>query len=78
MGLIVGIVVAALTFTCVKFLGVTAVALSICGVAVAIGLGIVWKYGHRGFGGRGNTDLTLYLAVVGVALAIGLPQFTTQ
>ena len=74
MGAILAILVLAVDAGLIYLMGKGPIVLGICAVLLIVGVVVVHFTGHRGFGGRGNTDLNLYIAVVVVGLAIALPQ----
>ena len=43
------------------------------GIVSVLGLIPNFLFGHRGFGGGGNTDMMLYLAIIGIGAAVFIP-----
>ncbi|MEM7405116.1 MAG: hypothetical protein AAF458_07465 [Pseudomonadota bacterium] len=76
MGVVVGLVVAALSYGLVTWLqpGVTAGLL--IALLAAAGFYVCTLIGQRDFGGKANAEVSLYLATLGIAAAVVIPTLT--
>lgn len=78
MGCLVGLLVVAVglagAFFAAEYISLWLAVVFLAVIVLGPGL-YLNRYGHRQFGGGGNTDLFLYLMIVGVSLAIAIPRY---
>jgi len=78
MGCLVGLgVLAAILITggILAYFKLYILAIIVSVVIFLAGAYFVLANGHWGFGGRGNTDFSLYIAVIGITAAITIPAY---
>lgn len=76
MGCLFVIVLGSVSAIALYLLGSGPWVVSFLGLAWLAALVVTAVWGHRGFGGGGNTDIPIVLAGAGIAAAIILPRYT--
>ena len=76
MGCILAIICVAIGAALLALFGPALWVLIVIAVITLGCLTVVIFGGHRGFGGGGNTDLMMFVAAIGIAAAIAIPQFS--
>ncbi len=76
MGFLLALLVLFLSFGLLFLFDPNYWVLVVIATVFSAGLMCTIVFGHRGFGGRGNTDLLIYVFILGIASAIAIPKYS--